>query len=242
MLFSNSCTHNVGWCSYQCAVSWTDSITTWRAWAQLQRTSVQHLCSAITINMIIIQHPLCPFSLITSYKVFLFLISWRQCFDSQGVYPSCRSILLTSQKVSVWGWSWAVAALYCRSMGPVTVQLIKLKHYDSSVTLSLFVSFPPKQSHTVPKGRPLGCGRAWTRALGRPHKKHNPTSPGSDTAVQSVAVTYSKWCLLLAEASDKDPYLSNWDKLWSLLWLWGIFCCVFSAPKTNSLSDYFDIK
>lgn len=97
--------------------------------------------------------------------------------------------------------------------GPVTVQLIKLKHYDSPLTLSPFVSFPAQQSSSVLTGRPLACGRAWMRraygALGCSHKKHSLTSPGSDTAVQSVAVTWSMRCLLLAGAINKDPHLST---------------------------------
>lgn len=60
------------------------------------------------------------------------------------------------------------------------MQLIKLKHYDSS--RSLCVSFPPKQSHAVLRGLQLRCGRAWLRqalkALGHSHKKTEPDPVG----------------------------------------------------------------
>lgn len=93
--------------------------------------------------------------------------------------------------------------------GPVTVQLIKPRRGDSSLTLGLCV--PPTQPGGAGTQREGSFEGRWAAQLAPPSP-----APGVTRPYKVVAVTWSVWRLLLAAAINKDPHLSNRDKLQSL--------------------------
>lgn len=99
-----------------------------------------------------------------------------------------------------------------------TCQLIKARHSDSfvalSVSLSLCAACLLRRSYSPAKGPTARHFKAWTRAsLACLHKKRSSSSPKSLSTVRSVAVISSlRWCLQ-AEPINKELHFSHWDQL-----------------------------